>query len=495
MKPITGLFLGAGASYEAGMPLVWELTSELKTWLTPEKLRELIVGWRSQGAVFSDAVIEDLVSVLVRPDMHYEALLGHLETQFMRHNHIGARGNEYHGLYSWLIEMVYYLLYYRQINNRAFLDKHLHRFDGIGALINDSTPLWVFSLNHDVMIETIAARLSIPLHTGFGSSTIRLPRRDQTGRAIGELRAETLTLDQLDNKTMFYPNPLQPGIYLMKIHGALDVFTFNDGKDVLKLLPEGSGTYGYIDALRAANEELFYLLTGAPSGKVKATNEIAYADSAGEMQFLRRSLLSGAYKFGTRNTQVLPKSMLKHFRVHLNFVTNLVCIGYGLGDLHINAVIREWLEFTPDRRLEIVDPFIDNVPAFLLHLSPQVTLTKSDTTDFLDQRAGITRSRFERLEKRLAATLRRRGKQRAAQNLEAFARKNQDKVIEILVKKLSELPHINGQPDLTSLGHPAEVAKRWASEMKLSEDELLNALIEHLAEIDENWRTRQDSNL
>lgn len=134
--------------------------------------------------------------------------------------------------------------------------------------------------------------------------------------------------------------------------------------------------------------------------------------------------------------------MLKHFRVHLNFVTNLVCIGYGLGDLHINAVIREWLEFTPDRRLEIVDPFIDNVPAFLLHLSPQVTLTKSDTTDFLDQRAGITRSRFERLEKRLAATLRRRGKQRAAQNLEAFARKNQDKVIEILVKKLSELPHI-----------------------------------------------------
>ncbi len=236
MKPITGLFLGAGASYEAGMPLVWELTSELKTWLTPEKLRELIVGWRSQGAVFSDAVIEDLVSVLVRPDMHYEALLGHLETQFMRHNHIGARGNEYHGLYSWLIEMVYYLLYYRQINNRAFLDKHLHRFDGIGALINDSTPLWVFSLNHDVMIETIAARLSIPLHTGFGSSTIRLPRRDQTGRAIGELRAETLTLDQLDNKTMFYPNPLQPGIYLMKIHGALDVFTFNDGKDVLKLL-------------------------------------------------------------------------------------------------------------------------------------------------------------------------------------------------------------------------------------------------------------------
>jgi hypothetical protein len=31
---LTGLFLGAGFSYEVGMPLVWELTSELKETLT-----------------------------------------------------------------------------------------------------------------------------------------------------------------------------------------------------------------------------------------------------------------------------------------------------------------------------------------------------------------------------------------------------------------------------------------------------------------------------
>jgi hypothetical protein len=41
MKPLTGLFLGAGASYEAGMPLVWELTAEIRNWLTADKLREL----------------------------------------------------------------------------------------------------------------------------------------------------------------------------------------------------------------------------------------------------------------------------------------------------------------------------------------------------------------------------------------------------------------------------------------------------------------------
>jgi hypothetical protein len=57
MKRLTGLFLGAGASYEAGMPLVWELTAEIKNWLTADKIRELNACWRIQGGDYSDSVI------------------------------------------------------------------------------------------------------------------------------------------------------------------------------------------------------------------------------------------------------------------------------------------------------------------------------------------------------------------------------------------------------------------------------------------------------
>jgi hypothetical protein len=74
----TGLFLGAGASYEVGMPLVWDLTAELKAWLTPDKLRELNRGWRAQRGGNSDEVIEKLASVLVLPELHYESILGFL---------------------------------------------------------------------------------------------------------------------------------------------------------------------------------------------------------------------------------------------------------------------------------------------------------------------------------------------------------------------------------------------------------------------------------
>lgn len=55
MYPLTGLFLGAGASYEAGMPLVWGLTEEIKDWLTADKIRWLNREWRRQGGGHRDA--------------------------------------------------------------------------------------------------------------------------------------------------------------------------------------------------------------------------------------------------------------------------------------------------------------------------------------------------------------------------------------------------------------------------------------------------------
>jgi hypothetical protein len=474
VKKLTGLFLGAGASYEAGMPLLWELTGEIRNWLTPAKLRELNAGWRLQGTGFADQVINDLASMLDNSAIHYEAMLGYLELQYRRQRLLPQ---DYHGLYSWLVELVYQLLYYRQINNKLFLDRHLPYYDGIRALAEANAPLWIFSLNHDVIVEAIAARLSIPLHTGFSKVIVRLPRRDPSGQKKGEIIAEVLTKQELERNAMYFPNPLQPGIYLLKVHGALDMFTFNDGQDMLKLLPTSSGEAGVIDVLRVANEELFYILPGAPGGRAKATNEIAYADDQGVMQFLRRSLLAGAFKFDSRGNQVLPKSMLKHFRENLNFVTNLVCIGYGFGDLHVNTVLREWLELSRERRLEIVAPNVKEIPAFLLHLLPQITLTDSTATDYFDRQAGIIRSPREQKEKRVAAILRAKGKERASEAMSSFFKKDGERITREFLAKLAALPSRDGQPDIGAIGDPAELARRWASELKLDNEGLLDRLL------------------
>ncbi|MBO4228396.1 hypothetical protein [Bradyrhizobium neotropicale] len=130
------------------------------------------------------------------------------------------------------------------------------------------------------------------------------------------------------------------------------------------------------------------------------------------MQFLGRTILSGAYKFDKRSTQVLPPAILNQFRTHLLRVSHLICIGDGCGDAHINQILREWLEFSGDRKLELVGPGRKTCPSFIGHLSSQVILKDELATDYLEQyaltplsmherslRAGLRRARNSRRKK------------------------------------------------------------------------------------------------
>lgn len=474
-QQLTGLLIGAGASYELGMPLVWDLTSELKTWLTPQKLRELNRGWRSQGGGHSDVVINDLASVLVIPGMHYEAILGHLETQFRR---VSPVQQEYHALYSWLVEMVYHILYLRHVNNILYIERNIHFLEGIATLAAKNKPLWVFSLNHDVIIECLAAHISVPLNSGFAATDFSLPRRDKSGAKTGVLNVQVITAEQLGKGLPFFQHG-SFGINLLKIHGALDIFAFRDGKDFIKLAPLMPTVAGVIEAMRAANEELLYVIPQPPHF-VKATNEITYADETGEMQFLRRSLLAGAYKFSARRDQVMPQHFLTQFKTNINFVSTLACIGYGFGDDHINQVIRGWLEFSAGRRLEIVSPAIADIPPSLLHLSTQLTLIRSTATDYLDGVAGIVRSRRDTLEKRIGAYFRQStDKEKARQELMEIMLSGQKKLLNDTVAKLGALPQKDGDLDLDAIGvSPEEWTAGLLKESGASIDDLLQSFLD-----------------
>ena len=137
----TGLLLGAGASYDLGMPLVQELTAELKRWLTPTKLEELNSGWRASGLGYSDEAISTLSAVLTVEYMTYEHIMGHLQVHFSRH---GDQG--YHGLFAFLSEIVYALLKERHILNTERIEQSISYLSGITGLAVINRPLWVFSL-------------------------------------------------------------------------------------------------------------------------------------------------------------------------------------------------------------------------------------------------------------------------------------------------------------------------------------------------------------
>ena len=468
------------------MPLVWELDNELKAWLTPTKLRDLNRHWRSGGTAFGhpDAAIDELAGALERQGMHYESVLGYLETLFRRPRRDKAQLNDaYHGLYLFLVEIIYILLQQRHILNLDLIERNIQYLEGISALARENKPLWIFSLNHDLIIECLMVHANMPSKSGFSEEMVKLPLRDSCGVSTGELEARILRGDVIDGGALPYFRNGEMGVNLFKLHGSLDVFAFRDGKDLIKLVPSENSIRGVVETLRRANEELRYVDSDLSSDSIKATNEIIYADDVGEMQFLRRTLLAGAYKFEDNFSQVLPSKLLDHFSRNLNYLTTLVCIGYGFGDNHVNRVLREWLSFSHERRLTIVSPDANSVPSALLHLAPQIDLVPLDATTYLDQVSGITRDRLDILERRYSSW-KRKNPDEADSKFASFVNAELEDLSGRWEKWIQTLPTTDGDIDLETLGLSLE---------ELSNLAIKNVDIPNVADTLENFLKQQEN--
>ena len=392
---LTGLLLGAGASYDLAVPLARELTMELKRSLTPAKLRELNDAWRRKGSGYSGEAITALSNILVIDEMDYEHVMGNLELPCAP-----DRAEEHYRLLQFLSEIVYLLLKENHVRNAEFIERNLHYLDGIAMLVKANQPLWVFSLNHDLIMECFCAASGIPVKSGHGGEIVSLPTRDSAGVRAGTLQARTLRSGQLSSGQADFFSIGQLGINLLKIHGSLDEFSLNRGHDLLKLAPTNESVRGVISTLQAANTQIRFVDPRFQGGRVPGYNEIIYEDERGVPQVLRRTLLGGVFKFYSADTQIVPMELLKQFKADLKHLTKLATIGYGFGDLHINQAIRDWLELGRDRQLVIVDPNRDAVPGGFLHLYPQVHCVKSDATEYLDDAGGITRNQSDQAERR-----------------------------------------------------------------------------------------------
>lgn len=388
-----GLFLGAGASYELGMPLVWDLTGEFKGYFTPQHFRELNKGWREQGGGYDDSVIETTVALLQRSDLHYENILGCLET-FSRRP-CEPLAEQYAGIYQRMVELVSLLLYPRQTGSLPYIQRGLVPFEGLSGFVKNSSPVWVFSLNHDLMLQLLARRCEIPLRDGFWPENTVIIKSNRRGSTDISLKADVLSEEDLNRVNLYLFRPGEFGINLLKIHGALDVFTFRDGLDLCRLQPVGPELNGYLTSLRLVNEEIGFW---DYHGKARVVNEIPYTDEEGVEQFLRRTLLAGAQKFDKRFSQTLPQKTLDIFRSQINYVQELYVVGYSFGDAHIDLVLRNWLEFSGDRSIVIVDPYRTGVPQQLAHLALQIDIRLQTAGQFFSEYRSVPLTASEKQE-------------------------------------------------------------------------------------------------
>lgn len=382
-----GLFLGAGFSYELGLPIVNEATAEIRNFLTPQRIVEFNNHWNQRKLGHSAEVIKAFVSLLESKTYNYESMIGALEVYSNRSENSALR-RDFHGIKEWFTEIVWTVLSVRQVKNLNYIKNGLEFYRGIKNVYETGpNPLWVFSLNHDLVFEIIAKFYGLGLRSGFPEQ-IEISRRGTNGEKAGTLLFDYLSSEDLKARRFNYVyKKNEKAINLLKLHGALDLFAKDDKRNFVKLSLDDCTFEQYLDRLE-------YLLTDMDQLKeVRATNHISYYDDTNVLQFLRKSLLSGAYKFDQRNKQTAPIEYLELFRSNIKRIDELIVIGYSFSDFHIDSVIRDWLTFTSSRKMVIVNPNIERVPNYFVHLSPQISLIQMSTTEYLRDIEG--RSGFQ----------------------------------------------------------------------------------------------------
>jgi len=390
----TGLLLGAGFSKDFGLPLVTDVTQTLKTWLTPEKFWQIENAARARGNGYSDEIAEEILSVLARDEMHFEAILGHFQAQEIR-----SRGDQkavqvYASLSSWFARVISEIIWGDPIARlRDFRAVSGEYEAGLRFLVDQNRPLWVFSLNSDLVVECLAATLGVTIESGLPGKG-HLVRRRNDGRQIGELATEIISGNQLAETGLVFSTANHvfssgehQAIYLVKAHGGLDMFTLHEGKDLLKIAPVGPEAAHIIADLIYLRNEVALTKSSDPN-VVFPSNEYFYEDENGTLQFLRHAFVTGAFKFDPNYHQTFPRRVLDSFEAYIRFISELVIIGYGFGDDHINRVIRRWLEMNKDRRITIVNPSRKEKPGFLLHVSSQVTVLTKTGREYFASIAG-----------------------------------------------------------------------------------------------------------
>lgn len=373
------LFIGAGASYDCGMPLVWELTAEIRRWLTPKKLTSFNENWKTQGGGWHQDVVCSLIAILENSNLHYENIIGAIEVECSRERDQKKR-QDYYAALGFLLQAVYGLLLERQVKNTRYALSALDDFTSLKKFAEENKPLWIFSLNHDCIIEMLAAKTAVPLKSGFNEH-ISLSMRTGT-ESIHEVAFERLSRKSIENNSYDFFKHGEFGINLIKLHGALDIFGQNDELSYVKVKPIGNNPDSYASQLQLIDQINQNI---ASRDRIVCTNENIYEDENGEIQFLRKSLLSGAHKFSKKLSQIAPSEFLSLFKGNLNYADELICIGYSFGDQHIDDQIVEWMSFLKSRKLTIVNPGIDSCPEKMKHLSSQVDCMPVGVSDYFSQ--------------------------------------------------------------------------------------------------------------
>lgn len=353
-----GLLLGAGFSYNLGMPLAKKFSEYLYSFLTEERLREIAFGLCAANPYGADRPLDRAAMSAFcdcfekqRACFHYEGFLSAvedmpLETQAQR----DARSC-FLGKIKELIEESFFLC---QTGSAAafLLFSPLYH-----PLFRDlKEEMWVLSLNHDLAVEMLCIQLGIPVCFG-ASEQLTFPLRNEEG-------APRIQLDAADNRAVSLAQldfaEGRPAVNLLKIHGGLNEFFYQDRKRRLYLPVENCGNpLDYIAAVGTVMHDMHYCINGVP---VRIQGEYAVCGPEGEWEFLQPSVLSGGHKYSLPIQPRVGEEKISLMSEVLDRLEELVICGYSFCDRHINDRICRAMHRNDAMKIWIVDPGLREMP-------------------------------------------------------------------------------------------------------------------------------------
>jgi len=358
-----GLLLGAGFSMELGMPSAQEFSRAFYSFLTPNKLRIFADRMKANEPYGSENPTckneyENIYNTVVRyrdeGNFNYEFLLR--EIRSMPYNGIDIqnfaevqRTRDY--FRNFLNSLINGMFRIFQANTYSIFQANKEHYKFLlDSFCENET--WVFSLNHDIIIEMLCIDLKIQLYMG-DSKTLQFPFDNyfiEGNKPIrfGEIDNKESKLDSLN----FAKG--SKGINLIKLHGGLNEFIHDDEKKRLFFSIIGyKSSEDYLKDICLFIDAPHYYIHGQP---VK-NSEIIVSDYDGVMQFLTPSILSGDAKFSPATHDGKGEPKMAQFSLGIENLDELYIIGYGFGDPHINNRIVRAMHINPNMKIWTVDPF------------------------------------------------------------------------------------------------------------------------------------------
>ncbi|NFS06505.1 hypothetical protein FDE99_01760 [Clostridium botulinum] len=367
-----GLLVGAGFSFDLGMPLVTGLTKDFFHFLNEERLTMFIESWKMMEPYGEDhpidkLALEDVYDLVQKyrknTALNYEEFLKELQ-DMARSSVSQCCIRSYQFVYGIFRDILCQLFYMYHVYNYPIYEINKQFYKDFNSMVGDE-PLWVMTLNHDLLIEFLCMDNNIPI--SFGSTgEVQFPISNLDFSScvrFGSVKRDNLNISDMD----FILDGR--GINIVKLHGALNEYSYDDDKEIIHInVTNKEKPIDYLNKVSKVMHEMKYFVNGR---SITVDGEIAASDMDGELQFLRTSIKTGGYKYSKTLNPKPGEEKLVLLDQILNSLDEVTIVGYSFCDRHINTRLynamlknenlKVWVINPSSSKSELFEPFDYNL--------------------------------------------------------------------------------------------------------------------------------------